>query len=82
MKFGFCGPSYQSQSLAEDAQSCINLYLEHDESGTGKSEWSLLHTPGLSQFATLPGMTQVRNVLISRAEVVCCRRDAYRPIFV
>jgi hypothetical protein len=64
MKFGFCGPSYQSQSLAEDAQSCINLYLEHDESGTGKSEWSLLHTPGLSQFATLPGMNQVRNVLL------------------
>jgi hypothetical protein len=64
MKFGLCGPSYQSQSLAEDAQSCINLYLEHDESGTGKSEWSLLHTPGLSQFATLPGMTQVRNVLL------------------
>lgn len=55
-RFGLCGPAYQAQSLSADAQSCVNWYLEHDESGAGKSEWQLYPTPGLSLFATLAGL--------------------------
>ncbi len=54
MRFpGFCGPAYQSQSLNANAQSCRNLYLERDESGTGKSEWMLIYTPGSKTFCSL-----------------------------
>ena len=46
-RFGFCGPAYKAQNLSADAQECINLFLERDESGAGKSEFNLLGTPGL-----------------------------------
>lgn len=63
MRFGFCGPSYQSQSVAADAQTCMNLYIERDESGAGKSEWQLLHTPGLRTEWVIPGMSRIRKIV-------------------
>lgn len=50
----FIGESYTSRSLAFDAQRSMNLYLEADESGGGKSPKALLGTPGLALFGTLP----------------------------
>src|SRR5258708_14739492 len=55
-RFGFCGPSYSSQSVAADAQRCMNLYLENIESGDGKTARALYRTPGLSVAYTLPNV--------------------------
>jgi hypothetical protein len=42
---GFIGPSYQAEALAQNAQRCVNLYLEQDP--TGKQPAVLYGTPGL-----------------------------------
>lgn len=52
-RIGFCGPTYQAQSLNADAQECINLYPEQDESGAAKSQWQMYQCPGLSLFSIL-----------------------------
>lgn len=52
---GFAGSAYTSLSVNADAQSCVNLYAEAMESGTGKASPVLYLTPGLSLFTTLPG---------------------------
>lgn len=57
MKFqGFVGGSYTSRAVTFDAQRCINLYPEVDESLHGKDgQVAFLYgTPGLSLKATLP----------------------------
>lgn len=54
-RFGFCGGSYQADSLNADAQITVNLYPENDGSGWGKSQVSMLPSPGLRAFASLPG---------------------------
>jgi hypothetical protein len=63
---GFIGPTYQAGSLALDAQRSVNLYVENDESGAGKSPAALLGTPGLSVFTTLP-TSPVRGLLAGGA---------------
>lgn len=45
-RFGFCGATYQSQSLNVDCERCINLYPEQVE-GDGKSRIALYPSPGL-----------------------------------
>lgn len=52
-RFGFVGPSYQSQSLNADAQKTLNWYVEQIESGQGKSAMALYPTPGLAVFCPL-----------------------------
>ena len=52
--FGFIGPAYALESLAAEAQECVNLYLEADESGGGRSKARLAGTPGLALHVTLP----------------------------
>jgi hypothetical protein len=51
---GFIGGSYESVAVAWDAQRCMNLYPESDQSGKGKSNLALIGTPGLALFDTLP----------------------------
>lgn len=51
---GFIGGSYESVSVAWDAQRAMNLYVEADESKQGKSNLALIGTPGLTVFMTLP----------------------------
>src|SRR5581483_1663493 len=53
-EFGFCGPAYTAASVIADAQQAVNLYLEKDESGAGKSKLTLYGTPGTAPFCTLP----------------------------
>ena len=48
------GPTYESRSVAADAQRCMNWYPERMESGTAKAPLVLYPTPGLSVFVTLP----------------------------
>lgn len=66
MRFGFVGPSYTAQSPVIGSEECINLYPEIMESqssvvqsqqygGRGFPQVaSLIGTPGLSVFCTLP----------------------------
>lgn len=58
---GFCGPAYQSQSIAADNQRLINWYVNHDESGLAKSEFQLFPTPGL-RFFIGGSATKIRGV--------------------
>jgi hypothetical protein len=55
-RFGFCGPSYTSQSITADCQQAMNWYPESIESQLGKSAMALYPTPGLSVFAALPSL--------------------------
>lgn len=61
-RFGFVGPTYQSQSVNVDAQRCINFYPEIVESGDGVTVAALYSSPGLSQFAQKSGAQQVRGI--------------------
>jgi hypothetical protein len=54
MAFNFIGGSYTSTSAKLDAQRTINLYVETDPTGQGKSPAALIGTPGLEAFCTLP----------------------------
>jgi hypothetical protein len=47
-RFGFVGPSYRSQSVLADCQTCMNWYPEAIESGMGRSAMALYPTPGLN----------------------------------
>lgn len=50
----FCAAAYANESLAIEAQECLNLMTQIDESGLGRAKIVLVGTPGLSLFATLP----------------------------
>lgn len=52
-RFGFVGPSYRSQSILADCQTCMNWYLENIESGMGRSAAALYRTPGLQKLYDL-----------------------------
>ena len=54
-RFGLCSGSYTSSNIAANDQSTVNWYPEADESGQGKSAVSLLPTPGLKTFSSVPG---------------------------
>ena len=53
-EFGLVGGTYQSEALGADAQETINLYPEAVESGSGRSKYVLLGTPGITLLVTLP----------------------------
>lgn len=55
MQFGFCGPSYPSQSVNADCQKALNWYPEKVESGTGKTRVAMYPTPGLAVFVNVDG---------------------------
>lgn len=61
-RFGFIGPSYESESLSADAQKTSNWYTEILEDGTAKSQVALYPTPGTKQFS-VPGGPSVRGSL-------------------
>ena len=50
-RFGFCGPSYTSQSPIADDSAAINWYCETVEDPAGKSPIAMYPSPGLSNFA-------------------------------
>ena len=59
-RFGFCGPSYTSESPNVAANRCVNWYPETVE-GDGATAVAMYPTPGLSPFTTLLG-TQVEGL--------------------
>jgi hypothetical protein len=68
MKTPFLGGAYRAFSKNLDAQRCINLYLENDESKQGREAAALRGCPGLDLLCTcgtgpIRGVRTVRNVL-------------------
>ena len=49
---GFCGPSYQSQSLIASVERSMNWYVERIEVPYGKARQVLYPTPGLLRLST------------------------------
>lgn len=45
---GFCGPSYEAPQLLQDAQRCINWFVEIDKNPRAKMPLALLGAPGLN----------------------------------
>lgn len=58
---GFCGPTYESESVNADCQRSINLYPEIVESGKGVTRVAMYPTPGITPFASMAG-TYVRGL--------------------
>ncbi len=54
-KVKFIGGAYTARSVNVEAQRCINLYPEMDETGDGKEPAALYGTPGLTLHTTQPG---------------------------
>jgi len=59
-RFGFCGASFPGLSPNVNAEDCINLFPEIPD-GAAKTAMSLLPTPGLKVFASVPGAADVRG---------------------
>jgi len=62
--FGFVGPAYESPSIYQDAQDCINFFPEIDplkQPGT-RGVVALYPTPGLTLKAVLPNTQEVRGM--------------------
>lgn len=51
--FGFCGQSYTSADDDQDAQRCVNWYVEVSRDGKSKTQTSLLGCPGLNALLEL-----------------------------
>src|SRR5579859_7089333 len=68
--WGFCGPSYQAQSLVFDAERSVNLYPEPGYK-SAKSGMALIGTPGLSLFCTLP-TGPVRGLWVGNNRLFAC----------
>jgi len=45
---GFCGPAYEAPMLLQDAERCINWFLEVDKNPKAKMPYALLSAPGLN----------------------------------
>jgi hypothetical protein len=60
-KYAFIGDAYEAYSKNADASTCVNLYPETVESGSGKNRRVLRGVPGLTQVGTL-GSGPVRGL--------------------
>lgn len=75
--FGFCGPSYTAPSIYQDAQECINWYLEIDPTKSPGSasappergQRSLYPTPGQTVLAQ-PITGEVRSLHVAEGGAV------------
>lgn len=76
MKIPFIGQAYTSRSLNVNAQRCVNLYPEADE--TGKSVLALYGTPGLTTKDTATAASVVRGMYATPTKLyVACGNKMY-----
>jgi hypothetical protein len=78
-KIPFIGSSYQARSKTIDLQECVNLY---PEMGGSKSVASLIGTPGLVKYCTLPDGKPIRGLFCASNERVfaACGFNVYEII--
>jgi hypothetical protein len=55
---GFVGPSYEAPMLLQDAETCINWFVELDKNPKAKMPLALLGAPGLQPIFNLFGQQQ------------------------
>jgi len=61
---GFCGPAYEAPMLLQDAERCINWFLELDKNPKAKMPYALLAAPGLNPIiSTITGAVRGAWVL-------------------
>lgn len=61
---GFCGPAYEAPMLLQDAERCINWFLEVDKNPKAKMPYALLSAPGLNPIiSTIAGAVRGAWVL-------------------
>lgn len=77
----FIGGSYSSLTKNLAADTCVNLYYESAETGTGKNRAALLGAPGLQAFTTLP-TSPVRGVLVGEDLFFVVAGDIYYQVFI
>ena len=72
MDFGFVGDSYQATMTLQDAQDCINFYLERDPHENAKMPNALLGAPGLNPMvSTKTGQVRGLWVLPGSNQALC-----------
>lgn len=72
MDFGFVGDSYQAPMTLQDAQDCINFYLERDPHENAKMPNALLGAPGLNPVvSTKTGQVRGLWVLPGSQQALC-----------
>lgn len=72
MDFGFVGDSYQAPMTLQDAQDCINFYLERDPHDNAKMPNALLGAPGLNPVvSTKTGQVRGLWVLPGSTQALC-----------
>lgn len=76
----FVGGSYTALTRNLAADSCINLYYESAEAGTGKNRAALMGAPGLQAFVTLPTLP-VRGILVGEDLLFVVAGSRYYQVF-
>src|SRR5271168_91830 len=67
---GFCGPAYEAPMLLQDAERCINWFLEVDKNPKAKMPYALLGAPGLNPIiSTITG--PVRGAWVLPGNLSC-----------
>lgn len=76
----FIGGSYSALTRNLAADTCVNLYYESAETGTGKNRAALMGAPGLQLFTTLP-KSPIRGILVGEDLLFVVAGDHYYQVF-
>jgi hypothetical protein len=76
----FVGGSYSALTPNLAADTCVNLYYESAEAGTGKNRAALMGAPGHEQFTALP-TAPVRGVLVGEDLFFVVAGSRYYQVF-
>jgi len=68
---GLCGPAYTAPMLLQDAQSCINWFLEVDKNPKAKMPFALLGAPGLAPIINTLNTGPVRGAWVLPGNTQC-----------
>jgi hypothetical protein len=75
--WGFCGPTYVSQSPNVDDEDAMNCYCEQSGSPNAKTPIALLHTPGRKIFASIPGEAAIPSIFPINGRVFAAASHLY-----
>ena len=75
--WGFCGPTYVSQSPNVDDEDAMNCYCEQSGSPNAKTPIALLHTPGRKIFAQIEGENAIPCIFPINGRVFAAASHLY-----
>ena len=76
-RWGFCGPTYTSQSPNIDDEDAMNCYCEQSGSPNAKTPIALLHTPGRKVFAQLAGEASIPGLFTVNGRTFAAASNLY-----